>query len=73
MIKEIPEEEEELMTNMKEELESALYTAPENMHLKWNNVQSIITEKFNGHKNMSTLPEWGVKMIEIWTNKTMKE
>jgi hypothetical protein len=68
MLKEIPKEEK-LREKITKELESVCYTAPENMHIKWGETQAIISEEFKYHKSMSTLPEWGVAVIEIWTNK----
>jgi hypothetical protein len=45
------------------------YTAPENIYMKWKNVQRIVTERFKKHVDLKTMPDWGVKMIEIWTDK----
>jgi hypothetical protein len=70
MIKVLPEEgEEKMKKEMEESLESVVFTAPENMYIKWKNMQRIITERFKAHNDITTLPEWGVQLIEIWTNK----
>lgn len=68
ILSEIPKEEN-LREKITKELESVCYTAPENMQIKWAETQAIISEEFKFHKSMSTLPEWGVAVIEIWTNK----
>jgi hypothetical protein len=73
IIKILPERgEEKMRSDLEGELKSASYTAPENMHIKWNNVQKIITEKFKNHTDISSLPEWGVMLIEIWTDKVIE-
>ena len=70
MIKVLPEEgEEQMKKELEEELERVAFTAPENIYMKWKNVQRIVTERFKKHVDITTLPEWGVKMIEIWTDK----
>ena len=68
MLNEIPKEAG-LREKITKGLESVCYTAPENMHIKWKEIQAIISEEFKSHKSTSTLPEWGVAVIEIWTNK----
>ena len=70
MIKVLPEDgEEQMKKELEEELERVAYTAPENIYMKWKNVQRIVTERFKKHVDLKTLPDWGVKMIEIWTDK----
>jgi hypothetical protein len=70
MIKVLPEDgEEQMKKELEEELERVAFTAPENIYMKWKNVQRIITERFKNHVEITTLPEWGVQLIEIWTNK----
>lgn len=70
MIKVLPEGgEEEMKKDLEDEMERVVFTAPENIYMKWKNVQRIVTERFKKHVDITTLPEWGVQLIEIWTNK----
>jgi hypothetical protein len=70
MIKVLPEDgEEEMKKDLEDEMERVVFTAPENIYMKWKNVQRIVTERFKKHVDITTLPEWGVQLIEIWTNK----
>ena len=70
MIKVLPEDgEEQMKKDLEDEMERVAFTAPENIYMKWKNVQRIVTERFKKHVEITTLPEWGVQLIEIWTNK----
>jgi hypothetical protein len=70
MIRSIPENEDEhFKCDLKHQLEKAAYTPPENMFTVWQNVQSIITERFKGHTDTSKLPQWCILLLDIWTNK----
>jgi hypothetical protein len=39
------------------------------MFTVWQNVQYIITDRFKEYHDTSTLPQWSVLLIAIWTNK----
>ena len=70
MIQAIPDEgEEHFKCDLEHQLEKAAYIAPENICAVWQNVQYIISDKFKGHRDTSTLPQWSVLLIAIWTNK----
>lgn len=70
MIQVIPDQgEENFKCDLEHQLEKAAYTPPENMNIMWRNVQHIITERFKAHSDVSTLPQWSVLLIDIWTDK----
>jgi hypothetical protein len=73
MIHVIPDESEEnFKSNLEQQFTKALYIAPENVYTIWRNVQNIITDRFNTHSDKSTLPQWCVLLLDIWTdNKTI--
>ena len=73
MIRVIPDEgEENFKSDLERQLTKASYVAPENVYSVWQNVQNIITEKFKEHNDKSTLPQWSVSLVDIWTdNKTV--
>lgn len=73
MIRVIPDEcEENFKRDLERQLTKASYTAPENVYTIWQNVQYIITDRFNAHSDKSTLPQWCVLLLDIWTdNKTV--
>jgi hypothetical protein len=70
MIRVIPDEkgEENFKSDLERQLTKAAYIAPENVHTVWRNVQNIITDRFNAHSDKSTLPQWCVSLLDIWTN-----
>jgi hypothetical protein len=73
MIRVIPDEkgEENFKSDLERQLTKAAYIAPENVHTVWRNVQNIITDRFYAH-NKSTLPQWCILLLDIWTdNKTV--
>ena len=73
MIRVIPYvcEEENFKRDLERQLTKASYIAPENVYTVWQNVQNIITNRFNAHSDKSTLPQWCVLLLDIWTdNKT---
>jgi hypothetical protein len=70
MIQVIPNKSEEnFRRDLEKQLEKASYTAPENMYSIWVNVQDIITERFKTCSDTSTLPDWAVLLVDIWTNR----
>lgn len=70
MILVIPNKSEEnFRRDLEKQLEKASYTAPENMYSIWVNVQDIITERFKTCSDTSTLPDWAVLLVDIWTNR----
>ena len=70
MILTIPNKSEEnFRRDLERQLEKASYTAPENMYSIWVNVQDIITERFKTCSDTSTLPDWAVLLVDIWTNR----
>jgi hypothetical protein len=74
MIHVIPDEkgEENFKSDLERQLTKASYVAPENVYTIWRNVQNIITDRFNTHSDKSTLPQWCVLLLDIWTdNKTI--
>jgi len=73
MIRIIPHEcEENFKSDLERQLTKASYIAPENVYTVWQNVQNIITNRFNAHNDKSTLPQWCVLLLDIWTdNKTI--
>ena len=68
MIRVIPyvREEENFKSDLERQLNKASYVAPENVHTVWRNVQNIITNRFNGYSDKSTLPQWCVLLLDIW-------
>jgi hypothetical protein len=69
MIQVIPNEgEEHFKCDLEHQMEKAAYTPPENIYAIWRNVQYIITERFKTHYDKSTLPQWSVSFIAIWTD-----
>ena len=74
MIRVIPDEceEENFKRDLERQLTKASYIAPENVYTVWQNVQNIITNRFNAHNDKSTLPQWCILLLDIWTdNKTV--
>jgi len=73
MIRVIPDEcEENFKSDLERQLSKASYVAPENVYTVWQSVQNIITDRFNAHSDKSTLPQWCVLLLDIWTdNKTI--
>jgi hypothetical protein len=73
MIQTIPSDaavgETRLINDLKRQLDIASYTPPENMYVIWQSVQNIISERFKSYSDISTLPQWGVTLIQIWTDK----
>jgi hypothetical protein len=70
MIRAIPDDEDNnFKCNLNHQLVKAAYTPPENMFTIWQNVQTIITERFKGYSNTSALPQWCVVLLDIWTDK----
>jgi len=70
MIQTIPDNEDDIFKcDLNHQLVKAVYTPPENMFAIWQNVQSIISERFKGHTNTSTLPQWCILLLDIWTDK----
>jgi hypothetical protein len=70
MIRVIPlNEDDNFKYDLNHQLEKAAYTPPENMYAIWKNVQSIITARFKGHSDTSSLPQWCILLLDIWTNK----
>uniref|UniRef100_A0A6C0I2W4 Uncharacterized protein n=1 Tax=viral metagenome TaxID=1070528 RepID=A0A6C0I2W4_9ZZZZ len=70
MIRVIPYvcEEENFKRDLERQLNKASYVAPENVYTVWQNVQNIITDRFNAHSDKSTLPQWCVLLLDIWTD-----
>jgi len=70
MIRVIPDEEgeENFKSDLERQLTKASYVAPENVYTVWQNVQNIITNRFNAHNDKSTLPQWCVLLLDIWTD-----
>lgn len=67
MIRVIPDESEEnFKSDLERQLNKASYIAPENVYTIWQNVQIIITDRFNAHSDKSTLPKWCVLLLDIW-------
>ena len=67
MIRVIPDEcEENFKSDLERQLTKASYVAPENVYTVWQNVQNIITDRFNAHNDKSTLPQWCVLLLDIW-------
>ena len=72
MIQTIPDHGEEYFKcELEHQLEKAAYMAPENMYAIWQNVQHIITDRFKEYRDISTLPQWCVLLIAIWTDKNI--
>jgi hypothetical protein len=73
MISLIPKESENSFKDaLEKQLEKAAFTAPENIYNIWVNVQDIITNRFQNHKDVSKLDEWSIQLLDIWTNKENK-
>jgi hypothetical protein len=68
MIRVIPDEkgEENFKSDLERQLTKASYIAPENVYTVWQNVQNIITNRFNAHSDKSTLPQWCGLLLDIW-------
>ena len=58
--------EENFKYQLESQMEKLLFTAPENIHSIWCNVQYIINERF---KVTSILPEWSKSLLDIWMDK----
>jgi hypothetical protein len=70
MISLIPEETDyNFKYELDKQLQSACFTAPENIFNIWVNVQNIITRRFKSYENENMIPEWSSQLLEIWTNK----
>lgn len=73
MIQTIPADamvgETRLINDLERQLDIVSYTPPENMYVIWQSVQNIISERFKSYSDISTLPQWGVTLIQIWTDK----
>lgn len=65
----IPPEEDSFKEEIEHQINSASYAPPEVMHAHWDYSQNVITKKFKMYKEMTDIPEWGQKVIKIWTNK----
>ena len=68
MIRVIPTngEEDDFKNQLESQLEKLLFTAPENIHNIWCNVQYIINERF---KATSIIPEWSNSLLDTWMDK----
>jgi hypothetical protein len=71
MIQIAPDEvcEMNFRNDLERQLEIARYTPPENMYIIWQSVQNIISDRFESHGDSSTLPQWGLDLLQIWTDK----
>ena len=70
MISLIPKERENsFKEDLEKQLEKAAFTAPENIYNIWVNIQNIITNRFQNHKDVSKLDEWSIQLLDIWTDK----
>ena len=58
--------EDEFKYQLESQMEKWLFTAPENIHSIWCNVQYIINERFRAK---SILPEWSKSLLDIWMDK----
>lgn len=65
----VPSEEETFKEEIEHQINSASYAPPEVMHAHWDCSQNVITTKFKMYKKITDIPEWGQKVIKIWTNK----
>jgi len=66
LIKMIPENEQHFKEDLEKVRDNCAFTDPDAMLSIWNASQSIISKKF---ESMTTLPEWSVEFIKLWTNK----
>lgn len=72
MIQTIPADamgETSLINDLERQLDIMAFTPPENMYVIWQSVQNIISERFKSYSDISTLPQWGITLIHIWTDK----
>ena len=65
----IPPEEEKFKEEIEHTLNNVVYAPPEVMHIHWNYAQNVITKQFKIYKEINDIPEWGQKIIKIWTNR----
>lgn len=67
--KHIPDDEEDFYNSISKILNTVSFTAPEAMTDHWFTVQDIISKKFKKYSKLEDIPEWGQRVINIWTNK----
>jgi hypothetical protein len=66
LIKIIPENEQQFKEDLEKVRDNCAYTDPDAMCTMWSQSQYIISNKF---QSMTTLPDWSVQFINLWTNK----
>lgn len=70
MLSIVPNTEERLIGRLKDNLESALYSAPEVIGRWWNEVYHTLTEElFDGNINM----DWKLKVLSIFSTKPIDQ
>ena len=65
----IPDDEIIFKDDILQILKTVSFTAPESMTDRWFTAQEIISKKFKKYSQLKDIPEWGQKVINIWTNK----
>ena len=66
LIRIVPEDHEQFRENLVKLRDRTTITAPEQHCNMWQDTQMVISKYFEA---MDTLPEWGTKFINIWTNR----
>jgi hypothetical protein len=68
ILKLIPEDfDEDFIIGLKEIQDSALYTAPEAMSIRWQTGAELFDDYFGN--NINELNEWQKQVVKIWMNK----
>jgi len=64
----IPDDQILFKEDIERAIGNAAFAPPEIMHVHWEITQHIISKKFKMYKEINDIPEWGQKIIKIWTN-----
>lgn len=66
IIKTIPDDHEQFKENLEKLRDKTSMTAPEQYVNMWHDTQQVISQYF---ESMDKLPDWGIKFVNIWTNR----
>ena len=69
MLTEIPESEQDLIIELRDNLSSVVYAAPELISMWWQEVYSTLW----GHMPEHPTEEWQYKILSIYSTKSMDE
>lgn len=66
IIKTVPPDHEQFKENLVKLRDKTSMTAPEQHVNMWHDTQHVISQYF---ESMDKLPDWGIKFVNIWTNR----